>query len=316
MSIRDAATIVLSRDSRTAGSTNEDDPRGIEVFMVRRNLNSDYVGGAYVFPGGAVDELDRSERAFSLCAGRDDREASQILEVEEGGLAFWVAAVRECFEEAGILLAYRTTPDLDLSHSFEPSGAGEASVMLKGKDQSKVASPYLLSDQLESWRKSLANGEIGFLDLCEREGLKIAADRIEYFSHWLTPKGAPRRYDTRFFVAAAPTEQVPSHDFSETVDSCWITPRDALRRHAEGSFDIIFPTIRHLEALAGFCCTADLLRAAAIRRHVPVICPKVVPVDDQGGIRLLIPGDPDYSEINDVDPPDEWFPKMRAGDLH
>jgi len=310
MLIRDAATIVLSRDCKEDSSIKKGSSGGIEVFMVRRNLNSDYVGGAYVFPGGAVDELDRSERAFSLCAGRDDREASEILEVDEGGLAFWVAAVRECFEEAGILLAYSTASNLGSVHlSGLPGSTGNRGPM-------GATGSYDSNGLLETWRKSLANGEISFLDLCERERLKIAADQIEYFSHWLTPKGAPRRYDTRFFVAAAPTEQVPSHDLSETVDSCWITPRDALERHAEGAFDIIFPTIRHLEVLDRFCCTADLLKAAAVRRHVPVICPKVVPIDDQGGIRLLIPGDPGYSETADVDPPDEWFPKMRAGDLH
>src|SRR5581483_1632353 len=94
--VRDAATVMLVRDG--AG--------GLEVFMLRRNLNSDFVGGAYVFPGGAVDVADRHADLEAVCEGRSDDQASQLLEIDSGGLAYWVAAIRECFEEAGVLLAY------------------------------------------------------------------------------------------------------------------------------------------------------------------------------------------------------------------
>ena len=95
--VRDAATVMLVRDAADGG--------GMEVFMLRRNLNSDFVGGAYVFPGGAVDEADRHSDLERICTGRTDAAASEQLGIDSGGLAYWVAAVRECFEEAGVLLA-------------------------------------------------------------------------------------------------------------------------------------------------------------------------------------------------------------------
>src|SRR5205809_8082978 len=101
IAVRDAATVMLVRDA-----TPGDGGGPLEVFMLRRNLNSDFVGGAYVFPGGAVDEADRHADLESICEGRSDDQASQLLQIDSGGLAYWVAAIRECCEEAGVLLAY------------------------------------------------------------------------------------------------------------------------------------------------------------------------------------------------------------------
>jgi len=263
IAVRDAATVMLVRD-RPAG--------GLEVFMLRRNLNSDFVGGAYVFPGGAVDEADRHADLEAVCHGRSDDQASVLLDVERGGLAYWVAAIRECFEEAGVLLAY--DPDGEVVSFKDP----------------------VVAERFNIHRKAVDTGEMRLLEVCEREHLRLAVDQIHYFSHWITPVGPPRRYDTRFFVCAAPPEQVPLHDDRETIANTWIGPQEALDRHAAGEFEIIFPTIKNLEAIARFDRSADLLAAAAAIEEVPTILPRIAEAEDGHGVRILLPGDPGYDE--------------------
>ncbi|MBW3649624.1 MAG: NUDIX domain-containing protein [Actinobacteria bacterium] len=261
---RDAATVMLVRD----GSG------GIEVFLLRRNLRSDFVGGAYVFPGGAVDEVDRRADLQEVCRGLSDDAASQRLGLPRGGLAFWVAAVRECFEEAGVLLAM-------------PAGAGAAR-LVSFRDEA-VAARFRLH------RKAVDSGERRLVEVCRDEGLELAVDRIHYFSHWITPEGPPRRYDTRFFVAAAPPEQVPLHDERETVASLWLRPAEALRRYRAGELDLILPTIKNLEAIERFDSSTSLLAAAASKVEVPTVEPLIVPGPD-GNVRILLPGDAGYEE--------------------
>src|SRR5271154_7135810 len=138
---RGAATIMLVRDTVLDGAPT------LEVCMLQRHLNSDFVGGAYVFPGGKVDDEDRTPAAEEACALRSDAEASAMLGVESGGLAFWVAALRECFEEAGVLLAYRA----------DDSGGAEA--ILDAHDAETRR-------RLAALRVALNAGEVGFLDAC------------------------------------------------------------------------------------------------------------------------------------------------------
>ena len=235
--IRPAATVMLVRDAPAlSGGT------ALEVLMVRRNLRSDFVGGAYVFPGGAVDLLDGGAEAEALSAGRSDAEASALLGVGSGGLAYWVAVVRETFEEAGLLLARREGgPDL-----------------LAGDPEEEA--------RFAAARAAVNAGTRRFLDLCRDERLQLGVGDIHYFAHWITPRGAPRRYDTRFFVAAAPPGQIAAHDAGETIAEVWISPHDALARHRAGEIEIIFPTIRNLQAIGRFATSAELLEAAARRR--------------------------------------------------
>jgi len=207
--------------------------------MLRRSLSSVFVGGAYVFPGGAVDEADRHADLEAVCDGRSDDNASALLDIDEGGLAYWVAAVRECFEEAGVLLAH----------------AGDGHVI-------SFADPEV-AERFQLHRKAVDGGERRLIDVCRIENLHIAADQIHYFSHWITPRGAPRRYDTRFFVAAAPPEQEPLHDDRETIANLWVRPSDALERERAGELEMIFPTIKTLEAIAEFDRSADLIDAVA-----------------------------------------------------
>lgn len=286
--VRDAATVMLVRDAPAPAP----DGGRLEVFMLRRNLQSDFVGGAYVFPGGGVDPEDRHADLEAICHGRTDAEASALLGIpddpmDDGGLAFWVAAVRECFEEAGVLLAY------------------DASGEVVRLDDPPVAARFA------EHRRAVDRGERRLVDVCREEGLRLAVDAIHYFSHWITPVGAPRRYDTRFFVAAAPPAQEALHDKRETIANCWIRPADALEQHRRGELDLIFPTIRNLQAIGRFDTSAALLDAAAAIEEVPAILPRIV--NDHGGVRILLPGDPGYSEAGTALPDGVPLPGRPGG---
>lgn len=258
---RDAATVMLVRDG--------DD--GVEVFMLRRTLNAAFVGGFYVFPGGAVDAADRALDVEKRCHGLSDAAASEQLGVESGGLAFWVAAVRECFEEAGVLLA--SGPDGTLVDFAPPDTA----------------------QRFEGYRREINAGDRRLIDLCDEEGLRLAVGNIEYVSHWITPPGEPRRFDTRFFVARAPVGQEPLHDDNETIASFWTGPAIALQRHHAGDLQLILPTIRQLEYLARFPTADAVMADAATIQHPPTVNPPLGPVTD--GLDLLMPGDAGYDRI-------------------
>lgn len=245
---------------------------GLEVFMLRRNLASDFVGGAYVFPGGAVDEADRHSDLEAVCEGRTDTEASSLLGLDPpmGGLAYWVAAVRESFEEAGVLLAYDDQGEI---------------VDLREPDEAA---------RFAAHRSAVDSGALRLVEICTEERLRLAVDGMHYFSHWITPVGPPRRYDTRFFVARAPVGQEPLHDDRETIANVWIAPAEALARHQRDEFELIFPTIRNLEAIARFETVDELLDAARQSGPVAAVQPRLVV--DGDGTRILLPGDPGYGD--------------------
>jgi 8-oxo-dGTP pyrophosphatase MutT (NUDIX family) len=259
---RDAATVMLVRDGDA----------GLEVFMMRRNLNSAFLGGAYVFPGGAVDDHDRHQDLEPVCTGRSDADASELLGLDPpaGGLAFWVAGIREAFEEAGVLLAY-----------------GRDGKIIDWSDPDVAA-------RFEAHRRAVDTGERRLVDICVEEGLQLAVDAMHYFSHWITPVGPPRRFDTRFFVAKAPEGHTYLHDERETIACEWVRPQDAIERQARGEVDIIFPTLRTLEQIGRFDTTDALLAAAAKVSDIPALLPRVV--NDGDGMRILLPGDDGYED--------------------
>ena len=261
VTVRHASTVLLLRDSE----------RGVEVFMERRHIKSDFVGGAYVFPGGRVDPEDRVDEA--LCHGVTDREASARLSLEEGGLTFYVAAIRECFEEAGVLLAY----DLD----------GQ---LLDFSDRS-------VEEHYEALRGELNAGKLSLLDIAAQEGLTLATDRIGYWAHWITPEGQPRRYDTRFFVTRAPRNQTAGHDDHELTSSAWVTAREALEHGRRGEWMIIFPTIRNLMKLARFDTADAAIAAVDAQEEFPIIQPRVLlgRTPDEPP-RAVIPGEEGYEK--------------------
>jgi 8-oxo-dGTP pyrophosphatase MutT (NUDIX family) len=279
--LRDAATIMLVRDVARAGGDAGGDAGDttMEVLMLRRNAQSVWVGGAHLFPGGAVDPEDAGEATAQVCAGRSDAEASRILGIERSGRSFFVAAVRECFEEAGILLALS---------GGEPLSFADAEVERRFVEH----------------RRRLNAGETRLTDICTAENLQLDLDRVAYFSHWITPEGAPRRYDTRFFVGVMPEGQEALHDDSEVVASTWIEPAAALRRHLAGELDLMFPTVKNLEAIGRFDSAADLMAAAAAA-EVPAILPRIT-VEGEG-VRIVLPGDPGYEDATGL-PPGVPFP--------
>ena len=242
----------------------------IEVFMIKRNAKTNF-GGAWVFPGGKLDPVDEEIEINSFCAGLTDEMASQIIDVESGGLNYWIACIRECFEECGVLLAYRENGDL-----FGASYDAEMKI-------------------LAAFRDKLNRGEPVLLELCKELNLKLAVDRLAYVSHWITPKMEMKRYSTRFFIALAPSDQKAIHDGSEGVESAWITPENAIKGGEEGKFPIILPTIRNLEAIVGFTSTNELLEnKVKFQSEVSSIEPKFFMKD--GKMIGLLPGDDGYED--------------------
>lgn len=261
MDIRPAATLALTRDTTD----------GLEVLLLQRTWDAVFLPGYYVFPGGAVDDAD--ETCGHWLDGHDDRSASDALGLDDGGIKYMVAAIRECFEEAGILLAL-TAEDRELP--------GDHPALIQGPD-------------------ALARGDISLAQLCEQHQLTLPLDRLAYLSHWVTPPGPPRRFDTRFFVAAAPAGQTPVHDGVETIDHVWLTPAQALEDHRTGRRLFGSPTLRTLRQLAEYQDTRSLLAATHARPPEPD--PRQPwPAQDNGQAREVEPGTPAYAEVRKLDP--------------
>ncbi|MGH9042240.1 MAG: NUDIX hydrolase [Acidimicrobiia bacterium] len=245
--IRPAATLMLVRDGAD----------GIEVLMLRRNPAAVFAADAWVFPGGAVDAADADVPATAF-VGPTDSDASATIGVPSGGLAFFVAAARECFEEAGVLLARH---------------AGTGAALDTSSDLDAL--------RFVRYRRELLAGRGSLADMITAENLILDLTDLVYVSRWITPPGPPRRFDTRFFLAAAPAGQVASHDTAETVESVWTTPGLALERRTAGDIHLVFPTIKNLEALARYATTAELLAAARAVEDVPVVAPRRLPDDPE-----------------------------------
>lgn len=252
-----SATVTIVRD---AG-------RGIEVLMMKRNLKSGFVPGMYVFPGGGLDDTDLSFKNNGLCNCLDDAAASGTLGLVCDGLAYWVAAIREAFEESGLLLARNE--------------AGEVV---------SLADPQI-AQRFSEHRRQLNAGTSAFPALLQTENLQLAADRLTYFAHWITPVGLPRRYDTRFFMAEAPAGQEPLQDERETIAATWVSPGEALSLHQRGEFEMRTPTVRTLESFSDYDNVANLRRGLAAKRDVRVMLPRI----GKDGGRIL-PGEPGYEE--------------------
>jgi 8-oxo-dGTP pyrophosphatase MutT (NUDIX family) len=281
--MRAAATMMVVRD----GASRPTAP--LEVLMLLRTISADFMGGAYVFPGGGVDDADRLPTSLARCGGRDDASVSAMLGLAAGGLAYWVAALRECFEEAGLLLAHSRSDGTPVSFA-DP----------------EVAQRFV------GHRHDVNTRRRRFLDVLADEDLELDTAGVHYFAHWITPEGAPRRYDTRFFVARAPQDQTPVHDAGETVDDRWLRPADALALHAEGQIELIFPTIKTLQAISRFDTADQLIAAAARMGEVPAMLPRLI--SDGRGMRILLPGDPGYADAALGPPPpvDQFDAATRA----
>ena len=250
---RCAASVLLLRDGEA----------GLEVLMMRRaEREGDLRSGAAVFPGGVLDRRDRD--AHLLCAGGDDAALSAQLGLMEGGLDYVVAALRETFEEVGLLLAHG---DIDLS-------------------------------ALHPWRDRLQSGEASIAELCHAAQLRLDAAALAYHSHWLTPPGVPKRFDTRFFIAHAPAGQVAQADLGEALELMWLTPQAALAP-ARG-LKLLPVTQRTLQDLGRFASAADAMLDARARSEVRLMMPRVA--TSSRGRRIVLPDELPYAEIGRLDP--------------
>jgi len=249
---RDAATIVLLRDT----------DRGLEAYLLRRVASMAFAARQHVFPGGRVDPADAT--AHTRWYGPPAEEWAQILSADAAlsrGLV--CAAVRETFEESGVLLA----------------GAGpEEIVDVSGPDW-------------EAERLALLGREESLSGLLSRRGLALRADLLRPWAHWITPELEPRRYDTRFFVAALPPGQHTRDVGGEADATMWLTPAEAIDLHERGELDMLPPTIITLRELAEYATTSEVLSAAAGRDIAPVL-PRIVVSGDQ--VELLFPHEEGY----------------------
>jgi 8-oxo-dGTP pyrophosphatase MutT (NUDIX family) len=250
--VRDAATVVVLRDAPG---------NGVEAYLLRRLGSMAFAPGMYVFPGGSVDPGDADLDV--PWAGPPPREWSGALSADEPLVrALVCAAVRETFEEAGVLLA--------------------------GPDDASVASVDA------SWaadREALQHGSLSLPELLVRRTLRLRADLLRPWAHWVTPELEPKRYDTRFFVAALPPGQEPAHFAGESDLGEWVRPVDALQRQAEQQIAMLPPTAFTLAELAEFGSVAEVM-VAAQARDVRRMLPKVIVTGND--VRLLLPGDPGY----------------------
>src|SRR3954468_3133714 len=221
---RPATTVLLLRPSKPGDAASP-----LEVFMEVRHHQIDAFSGALVFPGGKLEEAEGDARLVARCAGADKISADE--------LKFRVAGVREAFEECGILLARKPG-----------QRAVVGAVDLEGIEQ--------------RWRAKLAKDEASIVDLVEAENLELATDLMTPYAHWITPTFAPRRFDTWFFLAEAPEDQIALHDGSESVDSLWISPRQAIDEATAGRRTLVHATTKNLELLADANTVAEALSQA------------------------------------------------------
>ena len=260
---RAAATLVVVRDTA----------EGIEVLLSRRAERGDHNSGAWVFPGGLVDPGDRAAHPF--CAGLNDASTSARLGLDEGGLDYFVAAVRECFEESGLLFASDTSGEL-----VRLDDAGDAGAALR------------------SWRTSLHHHERAIGDLCRELGLRLAVDRLHYLSHWLTPPGRLKRFDTRFFIAVAPPAQTAAFDGTEMVEQQWLRPAEAVAHSSD--LKLLTPTRKTLELIGRHASVEALLAWAGSQRTVTLTMPRIA--TGSRGAQPVTPDEPAYAEIGRLDP--------------
>lgn len=247
---RPASTVVLVRPST----------RRFDVFLVRRHDNIAFLGGAHVFPGGRVYDADRIDDPSSLCDGVEAALARLPDVPPADTVGHFVAAVRELFEEAGVLLA-RTA------------------------DGSYVS---VDNDRFREDRRALATGGIAIAALAVRERLRLALDQLVHFAHWVTPEIEIKRFDARFFMATVPAGQEPVHDDHELTHGAWFDPEEALAECDRGAIALPPPTWTTLRILSR-CSTVD--EALAWARHVRIVRVQPGLTDQDGRMLLTLPGD-------------------------
>jgi 8-oxo-dGTP pyrophosphatase MutT (NUDIX family) len=259
-----AATIILLRDK---------EPRGFEIFLLKRHEKSSFMGGNYVYPGGRVDREDGSLEICSFSKGITPDEARRILGraiSPEESFAHWIAGIRELFEEAGVLLAY-----------------DQKGKLLQLKDREE-------RESLLHYRELLQKGKTSICEIAQKENLLFALDQLHYYAHWITPEARSERFDTRFFLARYPSGQEARYDQKETTAGAWLTPQKALEDNLLGEVVLSPPTLKTLEDLSRHQSIEEVFRSlktSDIRPILPVLT-KV-----ESGALLVLPWDPEYENF-------------------
>lgn len=203
--------------------------------MVKRHARTSF-GSSFAFPGGVLEDSDA--RVNNFCQGVSVAQANKILQVESGGLAYYSAAIRELFEETGVLLAKHT----------------------------------LSVERLAAARVAINAGVLDWHQFALENELALQCDHLHYFSYWITPMGAPKRYSARFFLAGVAPTQVASHDGVELTESCWMTAKEVLAARKRKAMKLPYPTQKTLKRVSKLSDTAALLAWAAACSDKGVVC--------------------------------------------
>ena len=233
-----ASAVMLLRDTSSG--------QGLEVFMVRRVIQSDFMPDVYVFPGGSVSEDDRAAELVDGLCKPVALSAGDVEGFTRLGSGARAAAIRELFEEAGILLAYQ--------------------------DGKLLAIPEKDVERFGAYRNAFNERKGSLVEMAHTEHLTLATDLLAYYAHWITPEGMPKRFDTHFFLTTAPGEQQAAHDRLETSEGIWISPAEALARFERKEFPLVFATIYQLRELAAFGSVQEALESTT-KQPVPTRLP-------------------------------------------
>jgi 8-oxo-dGTP pyrophosphatase MutT (NUDIX family) len=249
-----AATLVLLRETNP----------GVEVLLTQRHTANKFAGGDFVFPGGKIEVDDNPDDAIAWCTGLDPARAAARIGTPDTrtAIGYWVGAIRETFEEVGVLLAY--------------DAAG---------NPARVDAP-----RFDEYRAACQTDNPAFWTMVKTERFKLATDRFVFFAHWITPEESPYRYDTHFFAAPLPEGQTPVADDHEVVDMRWFSPHGAIDAFQRGEISLRNPTVQNLKLCDGASVKEVLERLDT--REVPTIRPRVIMEGEKR--KILMPGDPGY----------------------
>jgi len=267
-----AATVILLREIK---------PEGFEVFLLKRHEKSSFMGGNFVYPGGRVDREDGSLEICAQCKGVSPEKAHQLFRgtlPPDESLAHWVAAIRELFEEAGVLLAYNQTGKF--IHLKDPS------------EREKVS----------HYRDSIHKGKMNICQIAQEEKVFLALDQLHYYAHWITPEARSERFDTRFFLACHPEGQEASYDQKETTVGVWMTPKQALEENLNGNAALSPPTLKTLEDLSRFKNIAEVFNALG-KAEIQPILPILTKIKDE--TLIIFPWDPEYGIFQKGETPEK-----------
>ena len=236
---------------------------GLEVLMVKRSSRPPF-GNLYVFPGGKIDEADFNNNLKSRCHNNsfDDITFANII-----------AAIRETFEEAGILLA-------------------------RDRLTSKMLNSERCLELVSNYREAIHSGDIKFKDMLIKEGLELVLESLVPYAHWITPERSSKRFDTLFYAVRTPEGQLGAHDEIESVDSMWITPKEAIDGGISGYFKLVFATKMNLRRIENLNSVSETLKFA-MRSKIVAIEPKV----EREGNKIIfsIPKDAGYGIVREVE---------------